>query len=438
MGLLLLALVGCAPHQNLYPRLESLAASGQFQEGAEYIKANAKEYGNANRVIYLLDLGVYYHYAGKYEESNQALDEAEKLMDAMFTKSISAEAGAMLTNDLSLPYEGEDFEKVTVNTFRALNYIMLGRPDEAQVEARKVDSKLVYFNTKYSPNEKNAYTEDAFARMLTGIVFEMGGSRADLNDAYISNRQAAQTYRTAFIQRYGVGAPTALKENLLSTAQFMGPDELSQAKKLFPDVPLQTPAQRKQTATVYFIHFVGRGPVKVEDRIHVRTLEGDQVAVAFPRYVRRPYQITGSRVTTDGLPPLTLDDGEPLGAIAVENLQSRIGRIRAKAIARAILKYNINKKFQEEVKRQNKDNDGAQFLAFLVGNIYANATEKADLRGWQTLPDRILVGRMSLPPGKHRFQVEYLSGQGTISTQDMGEFDLKAGSTRFIPLFTIQ
>ena len=59
-------------------------------------------------------------------------------MEELYTRSITAEAGAMLTNDNLLPYEGEDFEKVMVNVVGALNHVYLQQWDDALVEARRL------------------------------------------------------------------------------------------------------------------------------------------------------------------------------------------------------------------------------------------------------------------------------------------------------------
>jgi len=86
----------------------------------------------------------------------------------------------MLSNDLTLPYEGEDFETVLINVVAALNYVLLNQWDDALVEARKVDHKLNVINDRY--DKKNVYKEDAFARYLSGILYE---GKGELNDAFI-------------------------------------------------------------------------------------------------------------------------------------------------------------------------------------------------------------------------------------------------------------
>jgi len=429
-------LAACSPHRALYPRLEQLSRQGKYLEAAQVVEKNKAEYGDRNSVLYNLDRGVFYHYAGRYKESNEAFAAAEHRMDELYTESISGNVAAFALNDNTLPYRGEDFEQVIVNIYRALNYIELGQTDEALVEARKVNLKLEQINDKYPAGAKNVYKEDAFARLLAGVLYEMGGTRDDFNDAYISDRLAADAYANDFSKNYGVQAPEALARNLLTTATFMGSDELQAAQQRFPGaspIPLQTLRQEGQ---LYFVHFAGRGPTKVEDAIRALMPDGNHIKIAFPRYKPSYYVINGSRVLVDGQPGTTLQTAQPIGAIAVENLQNRKGRIAVKAIARATVKYLANKALQE---RARKESQGAGLLAFVAGNVFAEVSEQADLRSWQTLPDKVLIGRVLVPPGKHHVQVQFTTGGASVvATRDLGEVTVDAGQTRFFILHTLQ
>ena len=71
-GALALVLAACTPHRELYPRLESMAAAGKYGEAAKLVEANQPTYGDRNAVLYHLDRGVFYHYAGEHEASKAA------------------------------------------------------------------------------------------------------------------------------------------------------------------------------------------------------------------------------------------------------------------------------------------------------------------------------------------------------------------------------
>lgn len=424
-GLLAVCLPACSQFRELYPTVNGMAAAGQYEQAATLIEKHKDDYGNRNLVLYQLDRGTMLHYAGKYEESNKAFAEAERRMDELFTESITGNVAAFAVNDNLLPYKGEDFESVIVDVYQALNYVQLGNVENALVYARKVDEKLNYINTKYDADKKNVYKADAFARMLMGAFYEMSGSRDDLNDAYISSRLATGIYDQDFSVNYGVPAPSVLGANLLTDAAFMGSEEVSQARQRFPAIPLLTEADKRKQGQVYFVHFAGRAPVKVEKAI-IGAYGSYMVKLAFPEYRHVNYLVTGSQVLVDGQVAASLDPAEPVGPIAMKNLENRKTRIYAKAIARAGAKLLANIALQQQARKQGGDLAG--LLAAVVGDTAAVATEQADLRCWQTLPDRILLGRVLLPPGKHRLQVRFTPGGGS---KDLGEVEVSPGRTRF-------
>ncbi len=435
LALLALGLAACTPHIELYSRLDGLARQGRYAEGAALIEKSKARYGERNAVLYNLDRGLFLHYAGQYEESNRAFERAERRMDELFTKSIAGEVGAFLSNDNTLPYRGEDFEAVVTNIYRALNYVGLGDIEAALVEARKVNEKLTYINSQYEPDERNVYAEDAFARLLAGVLYEMGGTRSDLNDAFISNRLAADAYRELFLPNYGTRPPAVLKANLLSTATFMGREELRQARERFDELEPVPLDRRRQVAQLYFVHFAGRGPIKVESSINAVMPDGYLLRIAFPAYRKRSYLVHGSKILVDGEVRARLEPAYPLGEIAVQNLDNRKGRIAAKAIARATTKYVATKAAAHQARR--KGGEVAGLLTQLSGNVLAAATEQADLRAWETLPDKILVGRVFVQPGKHKLTAQFITAGGaTVGAKNLGEVEVQAGRTRFFVLHT--
>ena len=185
----LLTVQGCALSGGYYPTLEQQFARHDYSAADVTVSQHAAEYGERNAVLYYLDRGLTLHLAGRYAESNAVLAQAEARIDTLYTKSITTGVSSLFTNDTLLPYEGEDFEKVQLNLIAALNYVYLGQLDEALVEARKVDLKLTAYDNQYAA--KPVYKEDAFARYLSGILYE---TRGELNDAFIAYRKALDAY----------------------------------------------------------------------------------------------------------------------------------------------------------------------------------------------------------------------------------------------------
>ncbi len=207
-----LLLAACGPSTHLYVQVDHHLLQRNF-EAADTVVANGeKRYGSRNELLYHLDRGMLLHLAGRYQESNRFLDGAQRIAEELYTKSITGQAGSLLTNDNTLPYEGEDFERVMIHVISALNYVFLDEWDEALVEARRVDHQLNLFNDRYE--KKSVYQEDAFARYLSGLLYE---ARREWNDAWIAYRKAHEAYRT-YETQYGTPPPEALESDLLRTA----------------------------------------------------------------------------------------------------------------------------------------------------------------------------------------------------------------------------
>ena len=72
-----------------------------------------------------------------------------------------------------------------------------------------------------------------------------------------------------------------------------------------------------------------------------------------------------------------------------------------KTFLRALVKYAAS--------RAAADQDAT---AGAIVNLLGILTERADTRCWLTLPDRLAVARLRLPPGRHELRVDYLDGSG--------------------------
>ena len=224
--LIFLVLLSCGPNLQFHSLLEQQLAANDYQAAYRLARKNKHQYKNINQVLFYADMGLLTHYAGMYRESIENLFEAERLVEELFTTSVSRQAATLVVNDYMAPYKGEDFESVMFNLLLALNFLKVGEIEDALVEARKVDAKLNLINSYYPDDKKNVYREDAFVRFLMGILYETGGTQEDLNDAYVSYKRAAEIYAKDYWVNYHTAAPAFLLSNLLSIAPLTGVDEL--------------------------------------------------------------------------------------------------------------------------------------------------------------------------------------------------------------------
>lgn len=409
-----LALVLCAcggPSGSMRKDLNASLA-GRDYAGAEKKVVSAKEtsYGRKNQVLFYLDLGAVQHDAGKFKESDESLDRAEKRMEELYTKSVTRAAGTLMLNDTTTEYAGERFERALVNAYRALNYTFLNKREDALVEVRKLSRLLQEYADVYGI-KNTSYKDDAFAQFLASLLYEDDG-RPD--DARIAREKSRKAYES-WSKSYGMPVPR-----------------------------LEPAGERKGAGEVVFLHYNGVAPRKVSKtftiawrealthldatkddeaesgqarRAIAAGLSGKAVAVAFPDYVQDPFSIAGSKVSGGGLEVPT-ELASDVSAIARKDLEERLGVIRARAIARATVKFILAKAASDAAAKKYGKNSWQALLTQAGGAVASVATEVADTRAWATLPAQFRVARLYLPPGVHDLTVTYTGPSGaTLSTQ---------------------
>jgi hypothetical protein len=424
-------LVGCASTLTLR-ELNTYILKNEFAPAAAQIEKRKPSYGEKNALLYYLDRGMLLQLAGQYVDSNQALETAKKVARDLYTKSVTAHLSTFLVNDLMTPYYGEDFERALIHVFSAVNYAALSDGEAALVECRQLDS---FFRALPFDGQRAAYQDDAFARYLAGLLYE---DRGEINDAFISYMKSLAAY-DSYATVYKTPRPAHLAKDALRTAKWLGfSDKAAEIQKRWGPVTPGEPVA-PNSGEVVLLHYSGLGPEKVDSffeisvyngwpyveqvntksqddtsveqaRSVMRSLAADKmIRVAFPKYRRNAVRVKTMEVESGS----TTARGvlvEDVGAIAVRNLDDRVLRTRARAIARAVVKYLLSQKIGDAAE---KNNENWGFLVKTILQAASAATEVADKRSWRTLPDHIAMARLSLPAGDHSLTLRFLDDQGT-------------------------
>ncbi|WP_173045539.1 COG3014 family protein [Nitrospira sp. KM1] len=432
-----------------------------FKRADAAIQQAEKEYGEKSRVLYGMDRGMTLQLAGDFQQSNQMLEQAEDEIDRLYTRKVRTETLAFMTNDTSLPYEGDPYEQVLINVLRGINYAMLGQWEDALVEARKIDRRLNLLSDRIK--DKEAYREDASARYVAGILYESTG---DINNAFISYRKAYEIFdatkgwsRTA--------APVQLQRDLLRTAEALQlTQELADYQREFPEVTWQSVRAHQQLAQVVVISYNGRAPRKEDlfldlpislDALQLVLLNrgfsqasgrqnravdstlyglnGRVVRVALPRLVIQKTAFHSDAVylnPTTGTPVAARAElTESVTAQAEKALSERMPGITVKALARAAVKFSLAEGATRGA-QQAAGKDAGPWVGLIVSLLtkgYAVASEEADKRSWRTLPDEIHIARTWVTPGTYQVQGGALAGNKAAGGRTIS---LGAGETGFL------
>ncbi len=424
------------------------------------------EYGTRNRLLYSMDRGMTLHLAGDYVQSNSQLESAAQEVERLYTRTIRTETAAFLTNDNFLPYEGDAYEHVMINVIKALNYAAMGQLTEAVVEARQIDHRLNVLSDRVK--ETDGYREDAFARYLTGLLYEATG---DVNNAFIAYRKAYEIYEaTRAWARTPV--PSMLRADLLRTTDALHmTTEFDEYHRQFPEARWVSPSEHPDLAQVVVISYNGRAPRKEDNYLDLPVslsalqlvllnrgvthasnrqerraadsilygLNGRVVRVALPRLIPQKTHVLYEEVT------LIPRGGEAISgkselmyngtALAEKSLSDRMAGITTKALARAASKFAAAEGATRGAQHAVNKGD-AQWVGLVVGLLahgMAVASEEADKRSWRTLPDEIQISRLWVPPGEYESRIQTVTRSGGAPrTIDTRPLVLRAGQTVFV------
>lgn len=406
---------GCATYSTTFQATENDLLSHQPQKALETLEKQHP--AKRDRVLYLLNKAMLLRMNGKYAASNEAFEQAKRLMSELSAISLREQSTAFIVNDATRSYVGEEYEQVLMHLYEALNYIALGRLDDARVEAGQVDLLLRAFHDRYPASH---YSQDAFARYLNGIIYEDLGENSDAMIAYRDAYQAYQGYH----RTYGVDVPAPLKSDLLRLTRALGlDDEFRRYQREFRLTRWVTQRDLADKGQLVFILSNGLVPIKRQSSVLVPNPHmGHLIRISLPYYRRRPTGVAYAQVGVDGaqVPTAMMED---VGAIAMQNLKDKLPVITARAIARAVVKAKL---------ADEADRNGNPLLGLVV-NIAGVVTEVADTRSWLTLPDNIQLARLPLPPGTYTVKVSlHAAHGGVVHVKDFPHVEIRTGRVTFL------
>lgn len=413
---------GCSTTLNIGEAVNSYKG-GNFERAYSQVLDKKEEYEKSDgALIYHLDAGLLAHYSSLYTESNRHLERSETIMRDLYTESIVANVASYLVNESTKEYQGEDYEDLYVNLFKALNYIHLKEGEAALVELRRFNEKQQFLQNKYdtlfkkveraSPSTSLNFSKPVslrFSSSALGNYLMMVVSR-DLQE----REQALFSYnqvKEAFSKQ-----PNLYPFTLPSTL----------------DKEITEP--QRGSKRVNIVAFSGLSPYKRESVQRSLITESLYIKIALPLMESRPTQVSSIEVIVDNKERFFLEPIENLSLIAQETFLLNRSYLESKAVLRAFVKATGTTLIEAGTAQVASQSDNPEVVE-LIGSllsffslIFTEVSERADLRISHFFPDQFWVGGVTLPIGTHFAQIIYRDSKNRVVYKDYLEnLEVKEG-----------
>lgn len=292
LGLLLFA--GCSHNARTRDMMTAWNAGDLPRASEEVTQAAEKHDGGRDGLIFQLEKGAVLRAAGRFEESNKAFDNAEARVNTFEAKAkvlVGSESLAIFTNQASLPYRGRAYDKVMMNTYKALNYLKLGQLEPARVELNRALQRqrdAVEANAKRIEASQEARKKARQGKLDDGKggkapAYDTSRTEKDPKFAAASGQILAQADALQPYADY-VNPFTTFLDGLYHLATAHDASEVERALKSFERAAAMAPSSEIQAdyalaqevanggrvpPMTYVIFETGRAPIRQENRIDI-------------------------------------------------------------------------------------------------------------------------------------------------------------------------
>ncbi|MDR1975557.1 MAG: hypothetical protein LBQ18_01045 [Campylobacteraceae bacterium] len=345
----------------------------------------------------------------EYKKSISFFDEAETrykfdvdLKNPLITTKDRTKS-ILINNNLN-DYEGNVYEKVMVNTYKALNFLNLGDKDNARVEFnRALERQRIakeYFSNEIRKqeerNEKNLKTINNKPQ-----DFNFNSKAVDIAMGKYAPNSGALAYAD-FINPFALYMSALFLLNdrsyqraadLMRESYEMNPNN-PQIKKDFALAETMASAMNAKfdQGYVWLIYENGLGAVKDETRIDL------------PLFI-----VSDSLIYTGVALPILRERGSSYGALFIKNGSGDSAKSEIVADMDAVIRAEFNKRFSAIAaeamvsaavktisQKQLHDIDP---LLGILGAIFQRVTTDADVRSWSALPKRFEAASIPIKDG---------------------------------------
>jgi hypothetical protein len=400
---------GCSTYKDQSSNMTTAWRSGQPGEAAKHFGAKADKAGKTDAVIWHLEAAAAFRAAGDYTNSNRHFDDASALIDeyeAAAKIHAGREAGAIMSNQQNLPYEGKSYDKIMLHTYRALNYLALGDAEKARPEiirayqcqqdavdanARRIE-KAKEEEEKSKDKEKidKAKSDPKFSSAVDGINKDLEGFKF-----YADYVNPFTVYLDGLYFLYNGSGGSDLEHASKSLSRVI--EVCGENKFVAADLAAATNAIGGQTppACTYILFETGQAASLDQVRVDIPIIVSkvSYVGAAFPKLALHYDNVHDLTIKAGDLQETTATLASMDSVVALDfknEFPTIMSKTLVSTIAKAVAAYAVN----EAASQQSA-------LAGLLSKVGTAVTQAAmniaDTRCWSTLPKEFQVARIPTP-----------------------------------------
>lgn len=365
------------------------------------------------------------------DASLDAFHAAEDKVDAYDQGAdikVGSEVASTLTNQANMPYRGRAYDKVLMNTYKALNYMQLGDVDSARVELNRA---LLRQREAVEDNAKRLEEAQEVAEKAKNgevgedgeqVTYDVDKAREDPGVAAVLDEVQAEL-DAKIVQTYAdyVNPFAVYLDGLFYLYHGVDSSDLERSRKSLERVTQMVPENSfvgadLEAATsgavpegvTYVLFETGLAPwrdqLKIEIPTFIVTSGISYVGASFPRLKFTDNYLPYAGVSIAGMEPVNTAVVADMDSVVARDFKNEWPSILTRTMISTVTKAALDAMIQKQV----GDNFGwgAQLATKLATAATQSAINIADTRTWQTLPKQYQIARVVTP----------VDGQITITT----------------------
>ena len=428
---------GCASYSDHTKAARSALDAGRAREAADIYNERLEVKSDkelpvdltGDKVVLVLERSTILQQLEQYALSSRDLEASDKNIEMLdFSRSTMDDVSKFIFTDDAGPYQAPPYEKLMINTVNMLNYLVRGDLNGARIEARRYAVMLQYL-TEHEGQGKALTGPGSY---LAGFVFEKSRQPGEALRYYDEALQYAN-----FV---------SLREPIRRMAE-LDAYRTPRLNALLKDAEAPPADDNADSGEVLLVVNYGRVPAKIAKRVPIGlalTIASDALSPASrsqANALAAQGLVTWVNFPTIEKPTIVYPMANALidkRAVLLESIvnidvetakawSTNLGTIVASAITRMIARIVAG-----EATRKVAGGGVGGLLLSLGAQATMTAVDTPDTRSWSTLPARIAVSRVRLPPGKHVVELE---ARGSRKRQ---EIDLKPGGWAVVNLTVLR